>query len=90
MTTFNRSLLAIAVGLALSSGALAMSKDEYKQAKDRIEMDHKNDKAACSASSVTTTEPRTTSCRLNAGHVMSNAAQLCAANCRAFCEVASV
>jgi len=49
MKTLNSSILAMAVGLALSTGALAMSKDEHKIAKDRIEIDYKNDKAGCAA-----------------------------------------
>ena len=49
MKTFNTSLLAVAVGLALSTGAVAMTKEDHKIAKDRIEVGYKADKAACEA-----------------------------------------
>jgi len=51
MNKFNTSILAMAVGLALSTGAAAMSKDEHKQAKERIEAEYKADKAACDSAS---------------------------------------
>ena len=51
MRKFHRSMLAMAVGLAFATGAVAMSKDEHKQARDRIETEYKADKAGCDAAS---------------------------------------
>jgi hypothetical protein len=51
LNNFNTVLLAAAVGLALSTAAAAMSKDEHKQAKERIETEYKGDKAGCVAAS---------------------------------------
>lgn len=50
MKTFNSSILAAAIGLALSTGALAMSKTEYQAARDRLEVDFKSDRAGCEMS----------------------------------------
>lgn len=49
MNRFSISAIAIAIGLAFSSGAMAqtMSKDEYKSAKDGIAAEYKSAKAAC-------------------------------------------
>src|SRR6476659_7533880 len=49
MNKFTTSMLAAAVGLALSTDAVAMSKDEHKQAQERIEAQYKADKAGCDA-----------------------------------------
>ena len=49
MNKFTTSMLAAAVGLALSTGAVAMSQDEHKQAQERIEAQYKADKAKCDA-----------------------------------------
>lgn len=51
MNTFKTSILAAAVGLAFSTGAIAMSKDEHKSAKSRIEAEYKTEKAACDSQS---------------------------------------
>lgn len=50
MKRFNMGL-AIAVGLALSTGAMALSKDEYKASKERIESAYKSEKAGCESQS---------------------------------------
>jgi hypothetical protein len=49
MKSFN-IVLALALGLAFSTGAIAMSKEEHKLAKDRIETEYKNDRKGCDAS----------------------------------------
>lgn len=50
MKTFNSSILAAAIGLALSTGAFAMSKADYQAARDRLEVDFKSDRAGCNMS----------------------------------------
>jgi hypothetical protein len=53
MKQFNSSLIAVAACLVFSSGAMAqaMSKDEYKAAKDKVSADYKAAAAACSSMS---------------------------------------
>ena len=49
MNTFNINAIAMAIGLAVTAGAVAqtMSKDEYKSAKDGIAAEYKSANAAC-------------------------------------------
>lgn len=49
MKTLNKTLITLAIGLALSTGAMAqsMSKPDYTAGKDKISADFKTDKAAC-------------------------------------------
>lgn len=51
MTQLNIKVIALAIGLAFSAGAMAegMSKADYKAAKEKIEADHKAAKAACTS-----------------------------------------
>jgi hypothetical protein len=51
MKYFNTNLMALAIGLAISAGALAegMSKPDYKAGKDKISAELKADKAACAS-----------------------------------------
>ena len=48
---FTNNIMAIAIGLAFSAGAMAqaMSKDEYKFARNRVAAEYKSGKAACAA-----------------------------------------
>jgi hypothetical protein len=47
MKKLNNTAIAMAVALACSTGAIAMTKEEHKAAAQRIEADYKSDRAAC-------------------------------------------
>jgi hypothetical protein len=51
MNTFNLNVIALAVGLAFSAGAMAqsLSKDDYKAGKDKIAAEYKLAKANCAS-----------------------------------------
>jgi hypothetical protein len=51
MNTFNLNVIALAVGLAFSAGAMAqnLSKDDYKAGKDKIAAEYKMAKANCAS-----------------------------------------